>query len=117
MQATTKDDRTMAMFCHLAGVAGLIIFPVILNVVGPLIVWSMKKDQSWFIDDQGKEAVNFQISLSIYLFIASLTVIVLIGFLLAPAVWLGGVILSIIAALKANEGGTYRYPMTIRFIK
>lgn len=115
MQATTKDDRTMAMLCHLLALAGLVV--PFGNVLGPLVLWMVKKDQSWFIDDQGKESVNFQISLTIYIIVASILMFILIGFLLLPVIGIGGLVLTIMAALKANEGVTYRYPLTLRFIK
>jgi uncharacterized protein len=115
MQATTKDDRTMGMLCHLLALAGLVI--PFGNVLGPLVIWLMKKDQSWFVDDQGKESLNFQISLTIYMIIAGVLVFVLIGILLLPLIGIAGLVLTVIAALKANEGVTYRYPATIRLIK
>jgi len=63
MQPTTKDDRTWAMLCHLSGLAGYVV--PFGNIFGPLIIWLIKRDQSWFVDDQGKEALNFQISWAI----------------------------------------------------
>jgi len=115
MQTTTQDDRTWEMLSHLAALAGLVV--PFGNIFGPLIVWLIKKDQSWFVNDQGKEAINFQISVTIYLIIAGLSFLVLIGIVLFPLVALFGIILTIIAALKANDGITYRYPLTIRLLK
>jgi uncharacterized protein len=116
MQETTKDARTWALICHLAGLAGFTGIPFA-NVIGPLVVWLIKKDQSWFVNDQGKEAVNFQISLTIYIIIAAILAFLLIGIPLLFVLGIGGLILIIIAAVKANEGVVYRYPLTIRFIK
>jgi len=115
MQATAKEERTWAMLCHLTAL-GKYILPLG-NILGPLIIWLIKKDQSWFVDDQGKESLNFQISMTIYLIIAGLSIFVLIGIVLLPMVALADLVLIIVAAIKANEGVAYRYPLTIRFIK
>lgn len=116
MQETTKDDRTWALVCHLAGLAVFTGIPFA-NIIGPLVVWLIKKDQSWFVNDQGKEAINFQISLTIYFIVAVILVFLLVGIPLLFVLGIGGLILVIIAAVKANEGVVYRYPLTIRFIK
>ncbi len=115
MQAITKDERTMAMLCHLLALSGYVI--PFGNIIGPLIIWLLKREQSWFIDDQGKESLNFQISLIIYSIIAGLSILVLIGIVLLPLILLAGLILVIVAAIKANEGVAYRYPFTIRLIR
>jgi len=111
-----KDARQWAMFCHLAGLAGLLI-PVIGNIVAPLIIWQIKKDEHPFVDEQGKGAVNFQISMSIYMAAAGLLCFACVGFFLLPAVVIVDLIFLLIAAVKANNGEHYRYPLTIRFIK
>jgi uncharacterized Tic20 family protein len=105
---STKDDRTMALFCHLGGILGHIILP--------LVIWLMKKDESRFIDDQGKEALNFQITMTIALLISAASIFVFVGIVLFPAVWITNIVFSIIAAVAANKGEVYRYPITIRFI-
>jgi uncharacterized Tic20 family protein len=115
MQPLTKDDRTWAMLAHLSGLAGYVV--PFGNIFGPLIVWLLKKDQSWFIDDQGKEAVNFQISLTIYVILAIISIIIAVGIFLIPLVAVAGLIFMIVAAIKSNEGVTYRYPLTLRLIK
>ena len=115
MLPTTKDDRTWAMLCHLSGLAGYVI--PFGNILGPLIIWLIKRDQSWFVDDQGKEALNFQISWAIYMIVSLVAILVLVGIVLVAIVAVGGLVLLIVAAVKANEGIAYRYPLTIRFIK
>ena len=113
-----KDARMWAMFCHLAGLFALFpIVPVIGGVIGPLIVWQMKKDDSPFIDEQGKEAVNFQISILIYFLVSILLCIVCVGAFLVAAIIFFFFVFLLIAAVKANNGYHYRYPLTIRFIK
>lgn len=113
-----KDARMWAMFCHLAGLAMFIpIVPIIGNVIAPLIIWQIKKDDYSFVDEQGKEAVNFQLSMLIYGIVAGLLIVACIGVVLLPAVIIVDVVFLLIAAVKANNGHHYRYPLTIRFIK
>ncbi len=83
---------------------------------GPLIIWCLKKDEQPFVNDQGKEALNFQITMTLALIVAGLSILVLVGIVLFPAVWLFDVIVTVIAAVKANEGVAYRYPCSIRFV-
>jgi len=115
MQPLTKDDRTWAVVAHLAGLAGYVV--PFGNIFGPLLVWLLKKDQSSFIDDQGKEAVNFQISLTIYVIVAIISIIIVVGIVLIPLLAVAGLIFMVIAAIKSNEGVRYRYPLTLRIIK
>jgi len=111
-----KDARMWAMICHLAGLAGLVV-PVVGCIIGPLIVWQIKKEEFPFVDEQGKEAVNFQISMLIYGIVAGLLCFACVGVVLLPAVAIFDLIFLLIAAIKANNGHHYRYPLTIRFIK
>ena len=113
---TNRDARMWAMFCHLAGLAGVII-PAIGCVIGPLVVWLIKKEEFPFVDEQGKEALNFQISMFIYGVVAGLLCFACIGFVLAPLVGITDLVFLIIAAIKANDGVHYRYPLTIRLVK
>ncbi|MCA9228792.1 MAG: DUF4870 domain-containing protein [Planctomycetales bacterium] len=113
---TNPDARQWAMFAHLAALSGYVGLPFG-NIIGPLVVWLMKKDQYPFVDDQGKESLNFHISILIYGFVAGVLLCVYIGFVLLPAVILVDVIVTILAALAANKGETYRYPLTIRFLR
>ena len=103
-----KDSKTMAMLAHLLGIVGFL---------GPLIVWLIKKDQSPFIDDQGKEALNFQITVLIGYVIGGITAFFCIGTLIALAVFVCNIIFCIMAGMKANQGIAYRYPLNLRFIK
>lgn len=110
------EARLWAMLAHLAGFLGYFI-PVIGSVIGPLIVWQLKKDLHPFVDEQGKEALNFQITVLIALFISFLLMLVAVGFLLIGIVVVGAIVLMIIAAIKAHEGAPYRYPFCLRLIK
>ncbi len=111
-----KDARMWAMICHLSALAGLVV-PVVGCIVGPLVIWQIKKEEFPFVDEQGKEAVNFQISMLIYGIVAGLLCFACVGFVLLPAVAIFDLIFLLIAAVKANDGYHYRYPLTIRFIK
>lgn len=114
----SKDARMWAMFCHIAGLAGFIpMMPIFGSIIGPLIIWQIKKDEFEFVDEHGKEALNFQISILIYALISGLLCLACIGFILLPAVYLFDLIFLIIAAVKSNNGEHYRYPLCIRFIK
>ncbi len=113
-----KDARMWAMICHLGGLGGLIpVVPVIGSVIAPLIIWQVKKDEDPFIDEQGKEAVNFQISMLLYAIICIPFCFICIGFIMLAAVGIVDIVCLLIAAFKANNGEHYRYPICIRFIK
>lgn len=114
---TPKDDtNTWAMFTHLSALCGLVGVPVG-HIVGPLVIWLIKKDGSPILDAHGKEALNFQISSYIYGAVAAVLILVLIGLLLLPLVIILNLVFTIIGAMKASQGELYRYPLTIRFIK
>jgi uncharacterized protein len=112
----TDDAKTWAMFCHLAGLLGMGV-PVVGHVLGPLIIWLIKRDEHPFIDHQGKEAINFQISMVIYSAIVAPTICILIGIFLLPLLYVVDVVLVIIAAVSASKGEPYRYPLTLRLVK
>ncbi len=117
-----SEERMWAMFGHLSALTGLITG--IGAVLGPLIVWQIKKDTMPFAAQEAKEALNFNITwlagIALLSILAFILTFILIGLLLWPVVWLlgiGWIVLAIIAGLKANEGKAYRYPATIRLIK
>jgi len=110
-----KDENTLGLVGHLLGFAGLIVPGG--NIIGPLVLWLVKRAESPYLDAVGKEVVNFNISFTIYFVIAFLSFFVLIGILLLPAVGIAWLVLTIIGAIKASEGKIYRYPLTIRMIK
>lgn len=113
-----KDARMWSMFCHLAGLAGFVVPVILSGIIAPLIIWQIKKDDSPFIDEHGKEALNFQISIGIYALVSLLLIPVFcIGAFLLTAVGIFNLVFLLIAAIKANNGSHYRYPLCIRFIK
>jgi uncharacterized Tic20 family protein len=111
----SREARQWAMFCHFSAFLGL-VFPFG-NLLGPLIVWQVKKDLDPFVDAQGKEALNFQISVALAMVLCFLLMVVLIGFPLLALVGIAAPILTVIAGIKANEGRAYRYPFCWRLIK
>ena len=102
-----------AMFTHLSALAGFII--PFGNIIGPLVMWQAKKDDP-FVDSQGKEALNFQITVTIAAFVCFLLTFVLIGLLLLPVLGIVALVFIIIAAIRANDGEDYQYPLTIRLV-
>jgi hypothetical protein len=104
------------MLCHLSALAGLVI-PSLGHLIGPLVVWLVKKDTIPQVDVEGKESINFQLSMTIYALISSALIWVLIGIPLLIVVALTDVVLTIVAAVKTSRGELYRYPFTIRFLK
>ncbi|MFC2173271.1 DUF4870 domain-containing protein [Acidobacteriota bacterium] len=109
-----RDAKNWAVLCHLLAIpAGTIPFG---NVIAPLIIWLFKRDDHPFIDDQGREALNFQISMSIYIIIAAILTVIIIGLFALFALLIADVILAVIAAVEASKGNSYRYPFTMRFV-
>ncbi len=104
-----SDAKTMAMLCHL-----LAIFT---GFIGPLIIWLVKKDDHPFINEQGKEALNFQITVMLAMIASFLLSFLCIGFFLMPAVGIVDLVFCIIATIKVNGGEHYRYPVTLRLVK
>nr|BFE87985.1 DUF4870 domain-containing protein [Planobispora longispora] len=98
----------MAMISHLLG--------LLTGFVGPLVIYLVKKDQSRYVREQAAEALNFQLALMIAYIVCFVLAFVLIGFVLIFAVWIGSIIFMILAAVAANRGDHYRYPMNIRFV-
>ena len=108
--------RTWAAFIHASALLGVVLhFPG--HLLGPLILWFIKRDDAPELDAHGKEAVNFQISMLIYNAVAAVFCLVLVGFVFLAILWVLNAIFVIIAAIKASDGEFYRYPMTIRFIQ
>jgi uncharacterized Tic20 family protein len=109
-----SEERTMSMLCHLSALAMFII--PFGSIVGPLIVWLSKKDQYPEVDRQGKDALNFHISMLLYIIVSAILVILVIGFMLLIALGILNLVIIIIAAVKSNSGERFEYPLSIRFI-
>ena len=107
-----SDEKTMGMLSHILG--------AVTCFVGPLIIWMIKKDESPFVNDQGKEALNFQITVVIAyvvsIIMGFIPVVQCVAFVFYPAVWVASLVFSILGGLEANKGNAYRYPFALRLI-
>ncbi len=117
LDPTISDDACKtASLLHLSALVGL-LGNGIGFLLAPLIVWFLKRDDDPFIDEQGKEAVNFQITMTLASIVSAVLMVVVVGFVLLPIVLIAMVVFPIIAAMRTRDGEVYRYPATIRFIK
>ena len=114
--APSENERTWGMLAHLSALAGLVL-PLIGIVLGPLLVWLARRDESEFVAAHAKEALNFNISVLIGALACMLLMLVFIGFLLGTALFIAWLVMTLIAAIKASEGHPYRYPFALRFVK
>jgi len=122
-----KQERIWAMFCHLSSFIALLGFfsgvgignigIPFANILGPLVIWLIKKNESSVIDEHGKESLNFQISVTIYSLLAGLLCFIFIGIPILFAIMIAWFVLVIIASIKASNGELYKYPITIHFIQ
>jgi len=103
------DEKGIAALTHASG--------ILFGFIVPLVVWLLKKDQSVYLAEQAKEALNFQITVVIGYFVSWVLMFLLIGFLLFPLLMLANLVFCILAAVKTNNGENYRYPFTLRLIK
>jgi uncharacterized Tic20 family protein len=104
-----SDERMWAMLGHLGG--------IVLGFIAPLVVWLVYRERSAYLDDQGKEALNFQIAVAIGYVVGVVLSLIVIGVLVMIAVWVASIIFSIMGGIAANRGERYRYPVTLRLIK
>jgi len=104
-----SDQRLWATLAHIG--------PIILSFIAPLVIWLVYRERGRYVEDQAKEALNFQITLAIAYIVSLFLMIILIGFVTFAIAWIGSLVLMIMAAIAANKGEAYRYPLNIRFIK
>ena len=109
---TNAEAKRWAAMSHLSAFAMFLGIPAL---VGPFVVWLLKRDIP-YVDEQGKEALNFNISFLLYGIASALLIIVLVGLLLLPIVFVTWFVLVIVASVKTSAGEDYRYPLTLRFI-
>lgn len=115
----SREERQWALFAHLSALLGGLVTSHFFGLgclIGPLVIWLIKKDTMPFVDDQAKEALNFNITVAIAAVVCWILVFVLIGIPLLILLGVAWLVFVIIAAIKANEGERYRYPFTLRFI-
>jgi len=105
----TSDEKTMSMIAHAGG--------IFFGFLPALIVYLTKGNESPFVKSESAEALNFQITLFIGYTVASVLVVLLIGLLLLPAIWIAGTIFMVMAAIANNNGNAYKYPVNLRLIK
>ena len=114
-------EKNLAIFCHLSALIGGVVFSAVGlpvgNILGPLLIWLWKKDTMPMVNEHGKAALNFQITVSILFLACMLTFFLLLPILVAIAVGIAALILTIIATIKASNGELYRYPFSLRLIK
>ncbi|MHC5034016.1 MAG: DUF4870 domain-containing protein [Planctomycetota bacterium] len=118
-QPAASDDKsatTWGMLCHLSALSGFIGVPFG-NIIGPLVFWLIKKDEMPFVDEQGKEALNFQISLTIYALVSCVLILVLIGIPLLIGLFIFGLVMTVVASVKAGKGEHFKYPLCIRLLR
>ena len=113
--STSSDVRTWCVLCHASALLGL-FFHFLGHILGPLIVWLIKRGDSPEIDAHGKESINFQLSMLVYSLISAILCLILVGFVLLAILHIVNVVLVIIASIRASEGKFYHYPITIRFL-
>ena len=112
----TENERTWGMLAHLSALAGLVM-PLVGIVLGPLLVWLARRDESEFVAAHAKEALNFNISVLLGALACVLLMLVFVGFLLGTALFIAWLVMMLIAAIKASEGQAYRYPFSLRLVK
>jgi len=108
-----RDARRWAAIAHASAFVGLVGIPFG-NVLGPLVVWLVKREEHPLIEVSGREALNFQVTMTIAVFVSIALMFVAVGIVLLPLVVLVDIVLTIIATVKALDGVTYRYPFTLR---
>jgi uncharacterized Tic20 family protein len=114
IEPLSSDERNMGMLCHLLSFLTCIGIP---SFVGPLVIWLTKKDESAFIDENGKESLNFQISICIYCMLCVPLIFFIIGFFMIAGLAILDMICVVLASIAASEGRVYRYPLSIRLFK
>jgi uncharacterized protein len=113
--APSENERTWGMLAHLSALVGL-VFPLIGNILGPLFVSIARGDRSPYVAAHAKEALNFNITVTVAAVVSALLMLVFVGFLLLCALFIAWLVLTLVAAIKASEGAAYRYPFALRFI-
>jgi uncharacterized protein len=112
----TQEERTWGMIAHLSAFA-VFVFPLGGNIIAPLIIWLTRRDTSAFVEAEAKEALNFNISVSLGWIVCGLLTFVLVGIPLGVVLFLCWLVMTIVAAIKASEGAGYRYPVSLRLVR
>jgi uncharacterized Tic20 family protein len=115
IRVLSETERNWAMFCHLAAFA-CFLFPFG-GTIGPLICWLSRKDESIWVNENGKASMNFQLSILLYLVLTIPLCFILIGFPILAVIWTLRIVCIIIAGVKASKGEEFKYPLAIPFIQ
>lgn len=115
IRVLSETERNWAMFCHLAAFA-CFFFPFG-GTIGPLICWLSRKDESTWVDENGKASMNFQLSVLLYLFLSIPLCFIIIGFPIIAVIWTLRIVCIIIASVRASKGEEFKYPLAIPFIQ
>jgi uncharacterized Tic20 family protein len=105
----TNDEKTWGMLAHFLG--------IVTGFIGALVIWLIKKDEMPFVEEQGKEALNFQITILIGYVVCMVLTVVLIGAFLMPILWIFNLVMCLLAGIKVQKGEHYKYPFALRLIK
>lgn len=108
-----SDSRNWAVFAHLSAIVAAFFA---LAFLGPLVIWLLRRHEDPFVEAHAREALNFNLTLLVWLVVAVILALVLVGFLLLAVVGIGWLVLTVRAAVVAANGEPYRYPFTIRFV-
>jgi uncharacterized Tic20 family protein len=111
-----QDERTWAMFAHLSAMAGLVV-PLVGDIIGPLVIWLVWRHRSAFVAEQAKEALNFNITVTLGWVLCVPLAFVFVGFLLALVLLLYWLTMIILAAIRAGEGHHFHYPLSLRLVR
>jgi uncharacterized protein len=114
--APTENERTWGMLAHLSALVGL-LFPLVGNILGPLLVWLTRRDSSAFIAAHAKEALNFNITVTLAGVVCLFLALIFIGLLLGTALFIAWLVMTLVAAIRASEGVLYHYPLSLRLVK
>ncbi|MHC4427701.1 MAG: DUF4870 domain-containing protein [Planctomycetota bacterium] len=106
--APSRDDRNLAVLAHLLG--------ILTSFLGALVVWLIKKETSPYLDQQGREALNFQVTILLAHAVGGLTVPIGIGCFILPVVMILNIFFCVLAAVAASRGENYRYPIALRLV-
>ena len=114
--APTENERTWGMLAHLSALTGVVVW-LLGCIIGPLVVWIARRDQSGFVAEHAREALNFNITVVLAALVCMLLMLVFVGFILGTALFVVWLVFTLIAAIKASEGEHYRYPFSLRLVK
>lgn len=110
------EEKKWGMFAHLSALATFVL-PVAGNIIGPLVIYLIKKDEFEFVNDQGKEVLNFQITWSLIFIVSIVLIFVGIGILMLIGFGIAWLVLVVVGSVAASNGQYYRYPFTIKFLQ